>query len=612
MELKSFLEPRTGEYILIDNKSLSFENGSVNVISWTKDKIKNIELYCSVESQNRIDIEKDIYDVIKLSIDFEQPIFKYNQSAILKLDNKFYILDALNNQYDLEQKNNAYSYGIAQPISQIEIEKKIKFVFIEENPNEINVSLRTPYLHQKALEIENNGLTSELPTNGLAFDMFVNPIEINGIDNKYYLNTLSKFSHLYLNIILNKENDLMKNFWGAINQIDNVRLRLQNNFMGMTEEEIKKFKETIFAGNNLKDFVDFKFYTLINLYTKKEKFLKTLFAMSSGNIPSTYCIDNGETEKHELYLPFYFDKNWEIASNFYDLVYENNLIKSIKPKAIKSPNKLYQISEPLIPLNIQEVNISDNWKDFDFNNSKYKVKMFIDQKHEEFLMFNKEKFNEAFQLSSIQTSRYTMTPEEARKEIKDLEPGLTKKQMFVQLIKKSVKKEINIVNAFAKVQLNPTYTAKIAHGDEPGMIHYTYDTIPAAFKIVDLDDLNDWLEVVNFSGLDYKNLDDNYELINETYVPIYTIEYQVYEKEDFKSNIYDTYFKFLNNDFIINKNQWLKIANSLGFVPQNFICKQKKRIIIFGLFLPNEIYINNQKIELPYYHNLGNLTINYI
>ncbi|VEU67398.1 Uncharacterised protein (plasmid) [Mesomycoplasma conjunctivae] len=67
---------------------------------------------------------------------------------------------------------------------------------------------------------------------------------------------------------------------------------------------------------------------------------------------------------------FIFDKNWEIASNFYDLVYENNLIKSIKPKAIKSPNKLYQISEPLIPLNIQEVNISDNWKDFDFNNFK--------------------------------------------------------------------------------------------------------------------------------------------------------------------------------------------------------------------------------------------------
>ncbi|VEU64136.1 Uncharacterised protein (plasmid) [Mycoplasmopsis fermentans] len=129
MELKSFLEPRTGEYILIDNKSLSFENGSVNVISWTKDKIKNIELYCSVESQNRIDIEKDIYDVIKLSIDFEQPIFKYNQSAILKLDNKFYILDALNNQYDLEQKNNAYSYGIAQPISQIENERKNKICF---------------------------------------------------------------------------------------------------------------------------------------------------------------------------------------------------------------------------------------------------------------------------------------------------------------------------------------------------------------------------------------------------------------------------------------------------------------------------------------------------
>ncbi|VEU61262.1 Uncharacterised protein (plasmid) [Mycoplasmopsis fermentans] len=63
-------------------------------------------------------------------------------------------------------------------------------------------------------------------------------------------------------------------------------------------------------------------------------------------------------------------------------------------------------------------------------------------------------------------------------------------------------------------------------------------------KLFDLDDLNDWLEVVNFSGLDYKNLDDNYELINETYVPIYTIEYQVYEKEDFKSNIYDTYLSF--------------------------------------------------------------------
>lgn len=154
--------------------------------------------------------------------------------------------------------------------------------------------------------------------------------------------------------------------------------KLTSGFAGMTDEQIRNFKETKFSGSDPKDYCDFKISQFLNDKEKdyKRKFKNFILALSEY-IASSYCWKGGLTEEHKLGLPFYMDYINGVLyyrSSYYNLTNENggvnleniyhgflfNNIYSFQDKVISFPN---------LPANVKEQDLSNT--PLDFNKTSY-------------------------------------------------------------------------------------------------------------------------------------------------------------------------------------------------------------------------------------------------
>lgn len=154
--------------------------------------------------------------------------------------------------------------------------------------------------------------------------------------------------------------------------------KLTSGFAGMTDEQIRNFKETKFSGSDPKDYCDFKISQFLNDKEKdyKRKFKNYILALSEY-IASSYCWKGGLTQEHKLGLPFYMDYINGILyyrSSYYNLTNENGEIKLENVYQGFLFNNIYSFQDkvialPLLPSNVKEQDLSNS--PVDFNKTSY-------------------------------------------------------------------------------------------------------------------------------------------------------------------------------------------------------------------------------------------------
>lgn len=154
--------------------------------------------------------------------------------------------------------------------------------------------------------------------------------------------------------------------------------KLTSGFAGMTDEQIRNFKETKFSGSDPKDYCDFKISQFLNDKEKdyKRKFKNYILALSEY-ISSSYCWKGGLTQEHKLGLPFYMDYINNILyyrSSYYNLTNENGELKLENIYQGFLFNNIYSFQDkvialPLLPANVKEQDLSNS--PVDFNKTSY-------------------------------------------------------------------------------------------------------------------------------------------------------------------------------------------------------------------------------------------------
>lgn len=154
--------------------------------------------------------------------------------------------------------------------------------------------------------------------------------------------------------------------------------KLTSGFAGMTDEQIRNFKETKFSGSDPKDYCDFKISQFLNDKEKdyKRKFKNYILALSEY-IASSYCWKGGLTQEHKLGLPFYLDYINNILyyrSSYYNLTNENGELKLENIYQGFLFNNIYSFQDkvialPLLPANVKEQDLSNS--PVDFNKTSY-------------------------------------------------------------------------------------------------------------------------------------------------------------------------------------------------------------------------------------------------
>lgn len=154
--------------------------------------------------------------------------------------------------------------------------------------------------------------------------------------------------------------------------------KLTSGFAGMTDEQIRNFKETKFSGSDPKDYCDFKISQFLNDKEKdyKRKFKNYILALSEY-ISSSYCWKGGLTQEHKLGLPFYMDYINNILyyrSSYYNLTNENGELKLENIYQGFLFNNIYSFQDkvialPLLPANVKEQDLSNT--PLDFNKTSY-------------------------------------------------------------------------------------------------------------------------------------------------------------------------------------------------------------------------------------------------
>lgn len=154
--------------------------------------------------------------------------------------------------------------------------------------------------------------------------------------------------------------------------------KLTSGFAGMTDEQIRNFKETKFSGSDPKDYCDFKISQFLNDKEKdyKRKFKNYILALSEY-ISSSYCWKGGLTQEHKLGLPFYLDyinNTLYYRSSYYNLTNENGELKLENIYQGFLFNNIYSFQDkvialPLLPANVKEQDLSNS--PVDFNKTSY-------------------------------------------------------------------------------------------------------------------------------------------------------------------------------------------------------------------------------------------------
>lgn len=181
-------------------------------------------------------------------------------------------------------------------------------------------------------------------------------------------------SNFTLETIKYLDNNALQLFYDLVD----TTKKLTSGFAGMTDDQIRNFKETKFSGSDPKDYCDFKISQFLNDKEKdyKRKFKNFILALSQY-IASSYCWKGGLTEEHKLGLPFYMDYINGVLyyrSSYYNLTNENGEVKLENIYHGFLFNNIYSfqdkvLSFPNLPANVKEQDLSNT--PLDFNKTSY-------------------------------------------------------------------------------------------------------------------------------------------------------------------------------------------------------------------------------------------------
>lgn len=181
-------------------------------------------------------------------------------------------------------------------------------------------------------------------------------------------------SNFTLETIKYLDNNALQLFYDLVD----TTKKLTSGFAGMTDDQIRNFKETKFSGSDPKDYCDFKISQFLNDKEKdyKRKFKNFILALSQY-IASSYCWKGGLTEEHKLGLPFYMDYINGVLyyrSSYYNLTNESGEVKLENIYHGFLFNNIYSfqdkvLSFPNLPANVKEQDLSNT--PLDFNKTSY-------------------------------------------------------------------------------------------------------------------------------------------------------------------------------------------------------------------------------------------------
>ncbi|WP_158532189.1 hypothetical protein [Metamycoplasma hominis] len=176
-----------------------------------------------------------------------------------------------------------------------------------------------------------------------------------------YFSTLSKFSALDVRDLCVAEKTPLISFeeqydskyqvfFYELWQVYKNQNLILSNYAGLTDEQVKKFKEKIYSGNNAEEYVNYALSSLLNNSVLKYDAKKELFLMCSGFLKSIYCFAGGFTDAHKFILPFYFDvadDGFVLKSNFYQIAKAREVMKVVDGEEWDKELKVLKGKKPL-------------------------------------------------------------------------------------------------------------------------------------------------------------------------------------------------------------------------------------------------------------------------
>lgn len=260
--------------------------------------------------------------------------------------------------------------------------------------------------------LENNLKQSNLP-NIYFYPRIINPIKVEG-DSVYWFDSFNNYLRFVFDFgswkldkatfkkriknftnnyeIQAKLDHLSEEFFKTLERCYYVTNSIMTSFAGFSDSEKNTFRETIYNGNNIKEYTDWQFKVFLDEADSlgNEDILmcfKTFIMMCSGFFQSSYCLKGGFTEEHKMFLPFYVTSlnisertflSFNLNSNFYVREKETNNPSSevlkLSPKEFLNRHNIFKfgtntITLPFLPNQISEVDISNSPLDFNTSQS---------------------------------------------------------------------------------------------------------------------------------------------------------------------------------------------------------------------------------------------------
>lgn len=377
----------------IENSRLSFEQGAFNFINIDETNEKITNAFVSDHSTLST-LENSHNHKINLVLDDAKLNNSLTTFMIDKNTNKIYFVESTSESISPSNKNESVFAVVLIELEELERSTKAKFIFTNLNTDKLTLKIPIKSALQKyeIINAQSEKQNINLETLGLKnLKITLNPIDINGYNDIYFANTFYWILLCdLLNLNFNADGSLYVGdvqsleyfYFNRVKKVFENSKKIASNFTGMSSEEIKTFKSTIYNGTDVKEYANYEFTDFIKyrpIYEKNK--LELLIAMCSSFIKSDFMVEEGLTTKHTYFYPFYFDYDASanklyLKSNFYDFKIQNNKV-ILRNKKINSLDNLITLQEKRIPKTLNNVNVALNSNVINNEENDYRVLLFF-------------------------------------------------------------------------------------------------------------------------------------------------------------------------------------------------------------------------------------------
>ncbi|WP_412031267.1 hypothetical protein [Metamycoplasma buccale] len=603
-----------------DIQQISMSPNSLNIINFIDNELEIIDGFFSdskyiqqyFNENYKIDSDSNISLLFESSNDFT------NKFVIFKdiVTNKYYISSAIESTFSPSEPNDVINIATIQEALDFELTKNVRFYFTDQK--DLMVSLNKTCLLQKVLKKPtNSNFWNILPLNPkYVLPTLTNPIDVNDFDTRLFFShfaSLTNFDFYSLKVLndynlpWDQTNEKIKELFTEIKVIKENQEKILSNFAGMTQEQIKTFKENVFSGTNVVDYTDYKITKFMQNSTLPKKSIEEFIKMCSGWLKSNFAIEQGYTNAHKFILPFYINFSgglMYLKSNFYDFLIDNEKIYITSSFVKKYQDET--INYPTVAKELKEVNIDLNWQKINTDYLKYKTYFLLNKPIENFdLNLYLDKSNKPPILKPYKETKIIELTSEL---ITGTElDGAKIKEIFVNKYGNDWKiiDEMNIYEG----EIEFSYLWDFHNKNNPKndlelfrLIHFNYAkwNNPTAFY----GTKNFTPIVLNKSWKSKGRYLTEWTYKCKVFKITFKAETTILPPEN--QDIPAFLNTLVNNNFNLSYTDFNYLANEIGELKDfNFDLSQNEQLVFQGLFLPETIKLNN---EIAYLNTNQNST----